>query len=83
MISGAFGSTFGITQWIAKATPLLLVGWASVSPSGPVSSTSARKANHLGAPGATAISLAFRALPGWLLIPLTMAVGFAFGAFWA
>ena len=83
MISGAFGSTFGITQSIAKATPLLLVGLGiCIAFRASVINIGAEGQIILGALGATAISLAFRTLPGWLLIPLTMVVGFAFGAFW-
>lgn len=83
MISGAFGSTFGITQSIAKATPLLLVGLGiCIAFRASVINIGAEGQIILGALGATAISLAFRTLPGWLLIPLTMFVGFAFGAFW-
>ena len=83
MISGAFGSTFGITQSIAKATPLLLVGLGiCIAFRASVINIGAEGQIILGALGATAVSLAFRTLPGWLLIPLTMFVGFAFGAFW-
>jgi general nucleoside transport system permease protein len=83
MISGAFGSTFGITQSIAKATPLLLVGLGiCIAFRASVINIGAEGQIILGALGATACSLAFRTLPGVVLIPLTMAVGFAFGAFW-
>ncbi len=77
MISGAFGSTFGITQSIAKATPLLLVGLGiCIAFRASVINIGAEGQIILGALGATAFSLAFRTLPGWLLIPLTMLVGF-------
>ena len=73
MISGAFGSTFGITQSIAKATPLLLVGLGiCIAFRASVINIGAEGQIILGALGATAVSLAFRTLPGWLLIPLTM-----------
>ncbi len=83
MISGAFGSTFGITQSVAKATPLLLVGLGiCIAFRASVINIGAEGQIILGALAATAFSLAFRTLPGWLLIPLTMLAGFAAGALW-
>src|SRR5512136_2778531 len=83
MISGAFGTTQGITQSIAKATPLLLVGLGiCIAFRASVINIGAEGQIILGALAATAFSLGFRTTPGWLLIPLTMLAGFAAGAFW-
>ncbi|HTP08334.1 MAG TPA: ABC transporter permease [Anaerolineae bacterium] len=83
MISGAFGSVQGITQSIAKATPLLLVGLGiCIAFRASVINIGAEGQIILGALAATAFSLAFRTLPDWLLVTLTMIVGFAAGAFW-
>jgi simple sugar transport system permease protein len=83
MISGAFGSVFGITQSIAKATPLLLVGLGiCIAFRASVINIGAEGQIILGALAATAFSLAFSPLPAWLLVPLTMIAGFAAGAFW-
>src|SRR6266511_5054585 len=72
LLQGAFGSISGITQTLAKATPLLLIA---------LGVTIAFRANTIniggegqlivGALAATAFSLALRAWPGWLLLPLT------------
>ena len=83
MISGAFGTTFGITQSIAKATPLLLVGLGiCIAFRASVINIGAEGQIILGALAATAFSLGFSTLPAWLLVPLTMMAGFAAGAFW-
>jgi ABC-type uncharacterized transport system permease subunit len=83
MISGAFGTVFGITQSIAKATPLLLVGLGiCIAFRASVINIGAEGQIILGALAATAFSLAFRTLPSWLLVPTTMMAGFAAGAFW-
>ena len=83
MITGAFGSVSGITQSIAKATPLLLVGLGiCIAFRASVINIGAEGQIILGALAATAFSLAFHTLPSWLLVPLTMIAGFTAGAFW-
>lgn len=83
MIAGAFGTVSGITQSIAKATPLLLVGLGiCIAFRASVINIGAEGQIVLGALAATAFSLGFRTLPDWLLVPLTMLAGFAAGAFW-
>jgi ABC-type uncharacterized transport system permease subunit len=73
----------GITQSIAKATPLLLVGLGiCIAFRASVINIGAEGQIILGALAATAFSLGFRTLPDWLLVPLTLIAGFTAGAFW-
>ncbi|HUX12454.1 MAG TPA: ABC transporter permease [Spirochaetia bacterium] len=83
MARGAVGTTFGLTQTLVKATPLLLVGLGICI---------AFRANMIniggegqiiaGAIMATWFPLTFHSAPGWLLIPSTMLAGFMAGAMW-
>ncbi|NTU62502.1 MAG: ABC transporter permease [Chloroflexi bacterium] len=84
MISGAFGTLSGITQSIAKATPLLLVGLGiCIAFRASVINIGAEGQIILGALGATWFSLAFRPiLPDALLVIGTLLMGFLAGAFW-
>ncbi len=83
MITGAFGTVSGITQSVAKATPLLLVGLGiCIAFRASVINIGAEGQIILGALAATAFSLGFRTMPSWLLVPLTMIAGFAAGALW-
>jgi simple sugar transport system permease protein len=83
MFAGAFGTVSGITQSIAKATPLLLVGLGiCIAFRASVINIGAEGQIILGALAATAFSLAFNTLPAWLLVPLTMIAGFVAGGFW-
>jgi simple sugar transport system permease protein len=83
MISGAFGTVTGLTQSVAKATPLLLVGLGiCIAFRASVINIGAEGQIILGALAATWFSLSFRTMPGWLLVPLTMLAGFSAGALW-
>jgi len=84
MIAGAFGTVSGITQSIAKATPLLLVGLGiCIAFRASVINIGAEGQIILGALGATWFSLAFRPiLPDALLVIGTLLAGFLAGAFW-
>src|SRR5512136_1656086 len=84
MITGAFGTTQGITQSIAKATPLLLVGLGiCIAFRASVINIGAEGQIILGALAATWFSLAFRpSLPDALLVIGTLLAGFLAGAFW-
>src|SRR5512136_1833206 len=83
MITGAFGTTQGITQSIAKATPLLLVGLGiCIAFRASVINIGAEGQIILGAIAATWFSLTFRTWPSALLISGTLLVGFFAGAFW-
>ena len=83
MIAGAFGTVSGITQSIAKATPLLLVGLGiCIAFRASVINIGAEGQIILGALGATWFSLAFRGWPDALLVVGTLLAGFLAGGFW-
>ena len=83
MFAGAFGSVAGITQSLVKATPLLLVGLGiCIAFRASVINIGAEGQIILGALAATWFALTLRGLPGWLLVPLTLIVGFIGGSFW-
>lgn len=83
LIEGALGSVSGLTQSLVKATPLLLVGLGiCIAFRASVINIGAEGQIILGAVAATWFSLQFRTWEGWLLIPLTLFVGFLAGAFW-
>jgi general nucleoside transport system permease protein len=83
MIAGAFGTVSGITQSIAKATPLLLVGLGiCIAFRASVINIGAEGQIILGAIAATWFSLAFRTWPSALLVPATLLMGFLAGALW-
>jgi general nucleoside transport system permease protein len=83
LVSGVFGSVSGLTQSIVKATPLLLVGLGiCIAFRASVINIGAEGQIILGALASTAFALAFRNWPGWLLLPLTLVVGFIGGAIW-
>ena len=83
IFDGAFGSLAGFTQSLVKATPLLLVGLGiCIAFRASVINIGAEGQIILGAIGATSWALAFRAWPGWLLLPSTLLVSFLTGALW-
>ena len=83
MVTGVFGSFYGFTQSLVKATPLLLVGLGiCIAFRASVLNIGGEGQIIAGALMATWFSLQFRMWPGWLLIPATMVMGFLAGAFW-
>ncbi len=83
MVKGVFGSLYGFTQSLVKATPLLLVGLGiCIAFRASVLNIGGEGQIIAGALMATWFSLQFRTWPGWLLIPATMIMGFLAGAFW-
>ena len=83
MISGAAGSLSGVTQSLVKATPLLLVGLGiCIAFRANVINIGGEGQIILGAIIATWFPLTFNTLPGWLLIPATLVLGFLAGAAW-
>jgi simple sugar transport system permease protein len=83
MITGAFGTVSGLTQTLAKATPLLLVALGiCIAFRGGVINIGGEGQIILGAIGAAAFALAFSSLPALLLIPLALAAGVLAGAVW-
>jgi simple sugar transport system permease protein len=83
LIEGAFGSTNALADTIVKATPLLFVGLGiCIAFRGGVVNVGGEGQLVAGAIGATVAALSFPNLPGWLMIPLSLIVGFLFGAVW-
>lgn len=83
MVRGVFGSTFGFTQSLVKATPLLLVGLGiCIAFRAKVINIGGEGQIIAGALMVTWFSLQFRHWPGWMLIPSTLLLGFLAGAFW-
>ena len=83
MLDGAFGSSFGISETIVKAIPLLLCGLGvAIAYKISVWNIGAEGQFILGAIGATAVTIYFPNLPGGLYIPLMMGIGIAAGAAW-
>ena len=83
MITGAFGSSFGISETIVKAIPLLLCGLGvAIAYKIAIWNIGAEGQFVLGAIGATAITIYFPNLPGLLYIPIMMVMGIAAGAVW-
>lgn len=83
MVRGVFGSLSGLTQSLVKATPLLLVGLGiCIAFRASVINIGGEGQIIAGALMATWFSLQFRTWPGWLLLPLTLLMGFLAGAFW-
>jgi len=83
MVSGAVGSLSGVTQSLVKATPLLLVGLGiCIAFRANVINIGGEGQIILGAIAATWFPLTFNTWPGWLLIPITLLLGFIAGAAW-
>ncbi len=83
LVDGAAGSVSGITQSLVKATPLLLVGLGiCIAFRANMINIGGEGQIILGALAATWFPLTFNTWPGWLLIPVTLVMGFLAGAAW-
>jgi len=83
LISGAFGDVSGITQTLAKATPLLLVGLGvCIAFRGGIINIGGEGQILTGALATTAVAIGLRDLPGWFLLPLSLVVGALSGGIW-
>src|SRR5271157_877854 len=83
LIDGAVGSTFGLTQTLVKATPLLLVGLGiCIAFRANVINIGGEGQIIAGALASAWFPLTFPSWPGWLLMPSTMIVGFLAGSIW-
>ncbi|MGO4498685.1 ABC transporter permease [Paenibacillus sp. 2RAB27] len=83
MVKGAFGSTFGLTETLVKAIPLLLCGLGvSIAYRISVWNIGAEGQFVAGAMAATAITVYFPHLPMYLSIPAMMVAGIVAGGFW-
>ncbi len=83
LVSGAFGDLSGITQTLAKATPLLLVGLGvCIAFRGGVINIGGEGQILVGALATTAVAVGLKDLPGWILMPLCLIAGAVSGAIW-
>jgi simple sugar transport system permease protein len=84
MIDGAFGNQASIFRTLTRATPLLIIAIGiCIAFRGGVINIGAEGQVFVGAIAAAGFSLgAGSTLPGFLLAPLTLVVGFLAGAFW-
>jgi simple sugar transport system permease protein len=84
LITGAVGSTFSQSQTIGKAVPLLFVALGvCIAFRGNVLNIGVEGQVIVGGLGTTACALAFKELPGPLLIVLSLCAGLLSGALWA
>lgn len=83
LFQGALGNVSGLTQTLTKATPLLLVGLGiCIAFRGGVINIGGEGQIIVGALATTALALALRDWPGWLLLPLVLLSGAGAGAVW-
>jgi simple sugar transport system permease protein len=83
MVGGAFGTEFGLTETLVKATPLLLCGLGvSMAYRIQVWNIGAEGQFVAGALAATAVTIYFPGLPAWAALPLMLVLGMAAGAVW-
>lgn len=83
MAQGAFGSSFGISETIVKAIPLLLCGLGvAIAYRIAIWNIGAEGQFLLGAIGATAVTIFLPNLPGALYIPLMLIFGIIAGGVW-
>ncbi|WP_318502387.1 ABC transporter permease [Bacillus sp. T3] len=83
MVQGAFGSSFGISETLVKATPLLLCGLGiAIAYRISIWNIGAEGQFILGAVGATAVTIYLPNLPGPIYIPLMFFAGAVAGAVW-
>ncbi|MAT40933.1 MAG: ABC transporter permease [Anaerolineaceae bacterium] len=83
LFEGAFGSMNALADTAVKATPLLLVGIGiCIAFRSGVINIGGEGQMILGALAATGLGLAFPDLPGIIMIPLVLVVGFVAGGVW-
>jgi general nucleoside transport system permease protein len=83
MLMGAFGSSYGITETLVKAIPLLLCGLGiAVAYRISVWNIGAEGQFVVGAMAATAVTIYFPDLPGYASIPLMVIASILAGGFW-
>jgi len=83
LVQGAVGSTFGLTQSLVKATPLLLVGSGiCIAFRANVINIGGEGQIIMGALAGAVLPLTFPTVPGYILIPGACLAGFMAGAFW-
>ncbi len=84
MFTGAYGSTYGLSETIVKAIPLMLAGLGvSIAFRMQLWNIGAEGQFYMGAFGASGLALAFPSWPGYILLPLMVVAGCAMGGLWA
>jgi len=83
LFKGAFGSTYSLAEILVRATPLGFAGLAvAIGFKGGLANIGAEGQLYAGALGATLVALFLPNLPSFVLIPLTLLAGAAFGGIW-
>jgi ABC-type uncharacterized transport system permease subunit len=84
LFNATFGSAYGFSEVIVAMIPILLTALAVALPSriGMIN-VGGEGQLYLGAIFATFAALAFKDLPGWILLPLMVLLGILGGALWA
>ena len=81
---GAFGSVYGISEVLVRATPLMLAGLGvSIGFSSGFFNIGAEGQIYMGATAATAVGLLLPGLPAFVLLPLAVLAGIAAGGLWS
>ncbi len=81
---GAFGSVYGISEVLVRATPLMLAGLGvSIGFSSGFFNIGAEGQIYMGAAAATAVGLFLPGLPAFVLLPLAVLAGIAAGGLWS
>jgi ABC-type uncharacterized transport system permease subunit len=83
MVTGAFGTEFGLTETLVKAIPLMLCGLGvSLAYRIQVWNIGAEGQFLAGAIAATAVTIYLPWLPPWLTLPVMLACGLVAGGVW-
>jgi ABC-type uncharacterized transport system permease subunit len=83
LVKGAFGSTYAVTEVFVRAMPLGFAGLAfALAAKGGLLNIGAEGQIYVGALGGTLVALFLQSLPAYLLLPLAILSGAAFGAMW-
>ncbi len=83
MLGGAFATSFGLTETLVKAIPLMLCGLGvSLAYRIQVWNIGAEGQFLAGAMAATAVTIYLPGLPAWIGLPLMLVAGLAAGGLW-
>ena len=83
-VRGIFGSLYGFSEVLVRATPLILAGLGvSVGFRTGFINIGAEGQIYMGAIAITALGMLFPGLPSVVMIPLALIVGFLFGGLWS
>jgi ABC-type uncharacterized transport system permease subunit len=81
---GAFGSVYGISEVLVRATPLMLAGLGvSIGFSSGFFNIGAEGQIYMGATAGAVVGLLLPGLPIYILLPLAILASFAAGGFWS